>query len=268
MGGGSSHFGITRLVTFSGTGLIDSAPFQRWDGGTATASLDLGNSGANTADMKFTGNMPVMRTNGDLSSGLRTYASSSAFWVEAGTSAQSAMNLIFAGNRQATGTSAQFNFASATFASAVQVLKLGIGTPPTAATSHALEVAGRTRFVTLDKSLTSSQPNFDIGDATIIRLSATSVFTIGGFTNGVPGRVLRVINVGTIPVLLTNENAPTSAANRFTAPNGVDTSFAPKDTIDFVYDGTTLRWRIVRWASVSSDETIKGAVDVRGPGPD
>lgn len=239
-------------------GGIAADTLQKWVAGSASGKLDFGDSGASTVDFQLSGNTPWFTSLGDGSSGLRTYTSASAMWVEAGTIGQSAMNLIFAGNRQATGVSARFNFASATFVSAVQVAQLGIGGPPRTSPSMALDVTGRSGFTPVVKNVAATVHNFDIGNATIVYLSATSVWTVGGFTNGTDGRVLRVVNTASASVIIPNEDTGSTAANRILTTNAVDTTFAPRDTLDFVYDGTASRWRMVRWASVQSDETING----------
>jgi hypothetical protein len=233
---------------------------QKWEASATTATLNFGDSGASTVDMRFAGNMPVHRTNGDGSSGLRTYASASSFWVEAGTSGQSAMNLIFAGNRQATGTSATFAFASATFASAVRVEQIAIGGPPTTNPLVRLNVNGSTRFVATATAFAASISNLNMAEATYIQLSATNpALLVRGLASGSDGRIVFMHNVGTLTITLPHEHAAASAVNRWFASNQDQLSLFQNDLAIAIYDASLSRWRLQHWCSPGADERINGS---------
>lgn len=71
----------------------------------------------------------------------------------------------------------------------------------------------------------------------------TSAFSLGGFTSGVDGAVLKLFNTTSQQMTILNEASSSTAANRITTLTGADvvlrsgTSFAT-----FIYDGTTSRW--------------------------
>ena len=61
----------------------------------------------------------------------------------------------------------------------------------------ALDVTGRTAFVSVAQSISASQTNYDIGASTVLRITASNpALSIRGFTNGVDGRVVFLINDG------------------------------------------------------------------------
>lgn len=103
--------------------------------------------------------------------------------------------------------------------------------------------------------ITSNQNNYaPTGHATAFafRLSTDADRSITGLAGGSPGRFVLLQNIGAAPISLENEDAASTAANRFQLGNS-DIFMLPGEAILLRYDGTSQRWR-----SVSS-------VDLRDP---
>lgn len=81
----------------------------------------------------------------------------------------------------------------------------------------------------------------------VLRLNNASLLTLNGFTAGVDGQRVSVVSVGAGQVDFAHQNAGSAAANRFIniATSGNTSLAAGVGTADFVYDGTTARWRLV-----------------------
>lgn len=99
---------------------------------------------------------------------------------------------------------------------------------------------------------TGTQNNFAPGlvGHTIVRCNNASLLTINGLASGVSGQRVLFVNVGTSQVDLAHLAAATTAANRFITFAAVTTSLAGSaaltgGTAEFIYDGTTARWRMV-----------------------
>lgn len=81
-----------------------------------------------------------------------------------------------------------------------------------------------------------------LAGATIIRFSTDASRNITGLTGGVAGRVIALVNVGTQQGNILNEDAASTAANRFALPTGSSIITGGGAAI-FWYDGTSSRWR-------------------------
>lgn len=98
-----------------------------------------------------------------------------------------------------------------------------------------------------ESQITANKDDFDLEDRTedtIFRLSSDASRDITGIVSG-PGelesRFLIVLNVGSNNIVLKDESASSTAANRF-ALNG-DITLAPDNSAMLWYDGTSNRWR-------------------------
>lgn len=80
-----------------------------------------------------------------------------------------------------------------------------------------------------------------LDSASIIRASASAAVNITGIAGGSAGRQLTVENIGAINITLTNQDAASSAANRFALPRPL--VLRPNQAVTLTYDGTTSRWR-------------------------
>jgi hypothetical protein len=81
-----------------------------------------------------------------------------------------------------------------------------------------------------------------LADATTLRLSADNTRAITGLQGGADGRVLLLINVGAEQIVLKDESASSSAANRFDAYG--DVILGPGGFATLWYDSTSSRWRV------------------------
>lgn len=77
-----------------------------------------------------------------------------------------------------------------------------------------------------------------------------------GYLNGI---VKILENAGSAGILISDEDANSSAGNRFSCPNG---SFVlpPKQTQTFIYDFGSARWRPVAVSAIASKQTLYGAI--------
>lgn len=87
--------------------------------------------------------------------------------------------------------------------------------------------------------------------ATVLRISPTATINLTGLAGGIEGRVARLVNgtgatgaTGRL-IILPNESASSSAANRFSFTRRTPVLLFPGDSIDLLYDGTASRWRVV-----------------------
>lgn len=95
--------------------------------------------------------------------------------------------------------------------------------------------------------LTAAADNWNpsgLSTATVIRLSGDNGFRIiSGITAPASPKELTLTNVGTdYPVLITREDAASSAANRFAIER--DVPLYPNQSATFYYDATATRWRL------------------------
>jgi len=121
--------------------------------------------------------------------------------------------------------------------------------------------------------ITANQNNYNpasLATASTLRLSSNAARTITGLVGGVTGRLIVLMNVGSFSILLSNEDALSTASNRFTL--GSTTTLVSGAVLTIVYDGTTSRWRAqagtggagggagsllqAQWLEVSVDTTI------------
>lgn len=162
--------------------------------------------------------------------------------------------------------------ASAIIGGTVATARLGSGTPnsttflrgdqtwsglgatgtPTTSTFLRGDLAWAQMSVEVTTTATGVQGNFDpgiqSGALTIVRCNNASALTITGFapaTTQIDGQRILVLNVGSSQVLLAHENVTSTAANRLT--NAATTSSTPVmlgGYAMYVYDATSLRWRL------------------------
>lgn len=114
------------------------------------------------------------------------------------------------------------------------------------ATSGRLDLSysfGLTGFAN-SASLAASQNNYDIADggsAVVHRLTASTPINITGMVGGAAGRLISLINIGTNTITLTNEDANSTAANRFAL--GANLAITGSNAVTLWYDTTSSRWR-------------------------
>lgn len=99
-------------------------------------------------------------------------------------------------------------------------------------------------FSTPARSITADQNNYTTGPHNIVFLSTDASRTMTGATGGYDRRQVTFINAGSNNLVLANESASSTAANRFTNSSGADITLAAKDSVTMVYDSASLRWRV------------------------
>lgn len=95
--------------------------------------------------------------------------------------------------------------------------------------------------------------------ASVIRFSADAVRGITGLADGSEGRVMCLINTGAFAVILRDENAGSSATNRFGF--GSDLTLGAKQGALLIYDGNAMRWRQLGGQSTPGGGGSAGATD-------
>jgi hypothetical protein len=96
--------------------------------------------------------------------------------------------------------------------------------------------------------ITADQNNYAPGGSSMfMRFSSDASRNITGLSiSQVDGEVHTVINVGSNNIVLVNESASSTAANRFTNSTGADITLAAKQAADLIYDGTASRWLVFK----------------------
>jgi len=101
--------------------------------------------------------------------------------------------------------------------------------------------------------LTANQNNYNpagLASESVMRLTSNASRTITGIVGGTPGRLLTVMNVGSNPIVLKNDDgASSTAANRFALTG--DLTLAAKETATLMYDTTASRWRQIAKGSAT-----------------
>jgi len=89
----------------------------------------------------------------------------------------------------------------------------------------------------------SDENNYNPGYYDVLRLASdVAGRTITGFRGGVKGRFLRLFNVGNYEIILANQSASSTAANRIVTPTGFDLILNAGGEIALYYDATQSRW--------------------------
>ena len=115
------------------------------------------------------------------------------------------------------------------------------------------EVAIDGRFSLVDTSpaqITANQNDYNpeltaTNRATVWRLSSDASRNITGIANGLQGRLLVILNVGSFDIVLTNQDASSLAANRIITGTGTSVTVAADERAILLYDSTTARWRFL-----------------------
>lgn len=122
--------------------------------------------------------------------------------------------------------------------------------------------------------ITATQNDYapaNFATASKVRVSTDAARALTGLAGGVAGRRVEFLNIGTQPLIVSNENTSSVAANRFAI--GADTVIPPGASAIFWYDGTSSRWRALALQQVKTSGQIDlyvagdaaGAIDT-GPG--
>lgn len=79
----------------------------------------------------------------------------------------------------------------------------------------------------------------------ILRLNSDASRDITGIVAGKPGELKLIINVGSSDIVLKDENAGSTAANRFAL--NADVTIQADESVQIWYDATSSRWRVIRY---------------------
>jgi hypothetical protein len=83
--------------------------------------------------------------------------------------------------------------------------------------------------------------------ASVLQLASDASRTVSGLAGGAEGRIVSLINSGSQPIVLSDESASSSAANRFAL--GANLTIPAKQAAMLRYDGTAARWRLIAGAT-------------------
>lgn len=104
-------------------------------------------------------------------------------------------------------------------------------------------------ITTTDSSDQNNYSPTDLDISDILRWNGTTSIKFTGLGTGAEGRVVTIYNATTDFLLwLENENTASSAANRFTLPNGFPAFLMPGDNITLWY--TASRWVVLSWPNM------------------
>jgi hypothetical protein len=90
-----------------------------------------------------------------------------------------------------------------------------------------------------------------LASTTILRMSSDTSRNITGLQGGAKGRTIITRNVGSNPIVFKDEDAASTAANRFTIPGG-DLTLNENHACIWDYDSTTSRWRLTAQTALPS----------------
>lgn len=93
--------------------------------------------------------------------------------------------------------------------------------------------------------ITSNQANLATGTETVQRIDTDAPRNISGFAGGRAGRVIVIVYIGGNEVVLLNQDAGSTAANRMMLPNNTSLSLTETEAVTLWYDNTMSRWRAI-----------------------
>ena len=92
--------------------------------------------------------------------------------------------------------------------------------------------------------ITADQNNYAPGVGWFQRWSSDASRNVTGLSAGQDGQVIEVYNVGSNNIVLVNESASSTAANRFANSTGADLTLTAGKCAEGRYDSTSARWRM------------------------
>ena len=93
--------------------------------------------------------------------------------------------------------------------------------------------------------ITADQNDYALPAATVVRLDTDASRTLTGLdATSNADRLVLIVNVGANPLVLANQNAGSTAANRIITGTGADLTVAADGSCWVWYDSTTARWRV------------------------
>lgn len=246
---GNANGGSVVLIDGTGIGTGVRGGFNF--GGTATtdAKLTIFSNGYSAPSLSL--------QNGAGTDGLGSFHSGTASYGAAGGAGSLEIAIVGASGGRITVGGGAIGFAPAS-ATGVGTLDGNRDTEFTRAAAKVMSVgngtAGHT-FRSLPDSpsqITADQNNYQAGSGRsyFYRLSSDASRNVTGFNpaggTNQNGEVHIFINVGSNNIVLVNESASSTAANRFTNSTGADITLAANEAALVMYDGTSSRWRVFK----------------------
>jgi hypothetical protein len=99
-------------------------------------------------------------------------------------------------------------------------------------------------------TITANQNDYTpagIGTAAVLQLATDAARNLSGLAGGAEGRVVSIVNVGSQPLTLLDDNAASSAANRLVL--GGNLTLGTRQAAMLRYDATASRWQLIAAAS-------------------
>lgn len=193
-------------VYFTGPGLVDPIPLQKWEDSTLANTLKFTDDGASSKDLELAGDRALRISSGGGSSGLRMLTASTNGRLEAGTAAQANMNLVLSGARAIQGTLATIDFVTTYL---TNLIRIAGGSPAANKILAATDGAGNALWQTAAALglVTSTAPTFAYVAVTATYAILTTDFLVDCTANtftvtlptavGVTGRIYDIKNSGT-----------------------------------------------------------------------
>ena len=92
--------------------------------------------------------------------------------------------------------------------------------------------------------ITADQNNYNPGTGWFQRWSSDASRNVTGLVAGTDGQIIEIWNVGSQNIVLVNESASSTAANRFTNSTGADLTLGANKCAEGRYDNSSSRWRM------------------------
>lgn len=218
---------------------------------TSTLVCDLSAGNLALSQTQFTRNMNFRTTGNAVARDLTTFASQRVFIVENGGTAVLSIKRGTTTLALAAGAKGLY-VQDGTANDLREVTKVN-------SVSGELSFAG----VISPAQITANQNDYNptgLATSAIVRINSDAAGRqITGLAGGTEGRFIMVTNVGAFDIVLKDENAGSSASNRFGF--GADVTIGPKKMVVLVYDFTSSRWRAVSGGTAGAT-TFTGLSDV------
>lgn len=224
--GTSCGFGAIDLSkAAAATGVIQTASVPAFSGGDVTSA-----GGSLTLTIGATKVTSAM-LNADVFSTAHTWSAAQALGSSTATT-------------QSPGDNST-KLATTAYADAIAALKANTASPAftgTADIQQALALSGDISPSQLAANTNDWAPT-GFSTATAVRFSTDASHNITGLAGGADGRIIILHNVGSFNAVLTNEDAASTAGNRFLF--GGDMTLATNTSVTLRYDATSSRWRAI-----------------------
>lgn len=164
------------------------------------------------------------------------------------------------GNAPSEGSATSFLRSDATIQQGIVTTKgdvLGYSTVParipigadglrlTADSTQALGLSW-TPIVLSPAQIVANTNDYAPGRANVYRVTTDASRNITGLVAGTSGEVRYLISVGTNDIVLTHEDALSTAANRFLCQGAANVTLVDNEAVLLLYDATTARWRVFK----------------------